>query len=283
MPCPLRVWLPAHESHAVTVLSVIGNISRDLAVYPGGRRYEQLGGAALHVAQAASEAGLVGAPVSVIGRDLDWIRADPRLASLELAHVKVAPGPSCAFRLTYTAGGKLASTECSFGVAELLTSHCLRAIGHHDEYHVCCRRPLDVRTVLRRLVSAGLAFSADFHLASASDLLRTAAPFLPHATVVFVNATEFVTLRALMDAGRLAAVVVTDGAHEARLLRYGRIIATAQPTDTLPVEVTGAGDILSGTFLAARVRGLTDEGALYEGVTAASQSIRVPGLAIMGS
>jgi sugar/nucleoside kinase (ribokinase family) len=267
----------------VTVLSVIGNISRDLAVYPGERRYELLGGAALHVARAASQAGLASAPVSVVGRDLAWIRADPRLASLDLTHVKVALGPSCAFRLTYSADGKLASTECSFGVAELLTAHCLTVIGHHDQHHVCCRRPLDVRTVLGRLVSAGLTFSADFHLASASDLLRTAAPFLPGATVVFANAAEFATLSALMDVGRLAAVVVSDGSCQARLLRYGRVTATAQPAHTVPVEVTGAGDILAGTFLAARMRGLSDDGALCEGVTAATQSIRVPGLAIAGS
>ena len=76
----------------MTVLSVIGNISRDLAIYPGDRRYELLGGAALHVARAASQAGLACAPVSVIGRDLAWIRADPRLARLDLTHVKVALG-----------------------------------------------------------------------------------------------------------------------------------------------------------------------------------------------
>jgi sugar/nucleoside kinase (ribokinase family) len=283
MSRPLRVWLPAHRGRAVTVLSVIGNISRDLAVYPGNRRYELLGGAALHVARAASRAGLVCAPVSVIGRDLDWIRADPRLASLDLTQVRVAAGPSCAFRLTYIADGKLASTECSFGVAELLTSHCLTAIGRHDRFHVCCRRPLDVRAVLGRLVSSGLTFSADFHLASASDLLKTAAPFLPHATVVFVNAAEFAILSTLMDVARLAAVVVSDGPCEARLLRYGRVTATVQPAHTLPVEVTGAGDVLAGTFLAATARGLGDGAALREGVTAATYSISLPGPAIADS
>jgi sugar/nucleoside kinase (ribokinase family) len=262
----------------VTVLSVIGNISRDLAVYPGDRRYELLGGAALHVAQAASQAGLVCAPVSVIGRDLDWIRADPRLASLDFTQVKVVPGPSCGFRLTYTADGKLASIECSFGVAELLTSHCLTAIDHHDRFHVCCRRPLDVRSVLGRLVSSGLTFSSDFHLASASDLLKKAAPFLPHATAVFVNAAEFTTLSDLMDVARLAAVVVSDGPCEARLLRYGRVTAAVQPAHTLPVEVTGAGDVLAGTFLAATARGFSDDRALCEGVAAATYSISLPGL-----
>ena len=83
-------------------LAVLGNISRDLAIYPDGRQFELIGGAALHVAQAASRAGLAAAPVSVIGADLGWIRGDPRLARLDLTSVKVVPGPSCAFTLTYT-------------------------------------------------------------------------------------------------------------------------------------------------------------------------------------
>ena len=54
------------------LLSVIGNISRDLIVYPGTRT-EMLGGAALHIALAASRAGLRAAPVAVLGTDLGWI------------------------------------------------------------------------------------------------------------------------------------------------------------------------------------------------------------------
>jgi sugar/nucleoside kinase (ribokinase family) len=80
----------------VSVLGVMGNISRDIAVYPGGRSFELLGGAALHVARAACRAGLTSAPVSVIGTDLRWVRDDPRLADLDLSHVEVVAGASCA-------------------------------------------------------------------------------------------------------------------------------------------------------------------------------------------
>jgi sugar/nucleoside kinase (ribokinase family) len=267
----------------VTALSVIGNISRDLAVYPDGRRYELLGGAALHVAQAAARIGLASAPVSVIGPDLDWIRGDSRLASLDLTHVKVAPGQSCAFRLSYTAEGKLAAADCSFGVAELLTGHCLSVIGRHDWYHVCCRRPLDVHAVLDHLVKAELKFSVDFHLTSPRELISVAVPFLPQAAAIFVNTVEFTTLGALMDPARLAAVAVSDGPHEVMLLRYGRITAITQPPRVFPVEVTGAGDVLAGTFLAVTAQGLSDGDALRAAVTAAAQSIGAPGLAIAGS
>jgi len=266
----------------VSELAVLGNISRDLAIYPGGRQFELLGGAALHVAQAASRAGLAAAPVSVIGADLGWIRGDPRLAGLDLTSVKVVPGPSCAFTLTYTGAGKLAGIDCSFGAAESLTSHCLTAIGHHGQYHVCCRRPLGVRAVLGRLARAGLIFSADFHIASARELISAAAPFLPQARVVFVNAAEFTTLTALTDPACLAAVVISDGPREVILIRHGDAAVTIRPPDTFAAEVTGAGDTLAGTFLASVARGLGDGDALRAAVAAAARSIRGPGLAITG-
>lgn len=266
----------------MTGLAVIGNISRDRAVYADGRRFELLGGAALHVARAASRAGLASAPVSVIGTDLGWIYADPRLADIDLTHVKTATGASCAFALTYTAAGKLARVDCAFGAAESLTSHCLAVIGQHSSYHVCCRRPLDVPAVLGRLARDGLEFSTDFHLASAGDLIAAAVPFLPHATAVFVNAAEFAILKTLTDPADLAAVVVSDGPREVILLRHGSPTAAIWPPDYSPVEVTGAGDTLAGAFLAGRARGLGDGDALRAGVTAASQSVRAPGLAISG-
>ncbi len=264
-------------------LAVIGNISRDLAVYPDGRRFELLGGAALHVARAAARAGIASAPVSVIGADLAWVRTDPRLAGLDFTNVKVVPGRSCAFTLTYTAAGNLARTGCSFGAARALTSHCLTVIGNYDQYHVCCRRPLDVPAVLVRLTHAGLAYSVDFHLASARDMISASVPFLPQATAVFVNAAEFAALRARIDPGQLALTVVSNGPREATLLRYGQVTATVRPPATPEVEVTGAGDTLAGAFLAYTSLGGDDGNALRAAVGAAARSLREPGLAVSGS
>ena len=133
------------------------------------------------------------------------------------------------------------------------------------------------------MTHAGLTYSADFHLASARDLITASVPFLPQATAVFVNAAEFATLRSLIDPGQLAVVVVPDGPREATLLRHGRITATIQPPGTSPVEVTGAGDTLAGTFLAGVTLGASDGDALRAAVSAAAESIREPGLAISDS
>lgn len=261
-------------------LGVIGNISRDQAIYPGRRDVELLGGAALHVALAATRAGLSSAPVAVIGSDLGWIRDDMRLTDLDLSCVEVTRGRSCSFRLIYDENGHLTDTGSSFGVAVHLTRHALAVVGRHRSYHVCCRRPLDVRIVLGRLVSAGIPFSVDFHLASAALTMPVADTDVPHASVVFVNATEFAILGHATDPGRLKAVVISDGPRPAIMLRSGRVVASVLPPHTSMIEVTGAGDTLAGTFLAASARGLGDQAALEAAVSAAAKAVSGPGLVI---
>jgi len=261
-------------------LGVAGNISRDLAVYPGGTRIEMLGGAALHVGLAAARAGLPAAPVSVIGRDLGWIAGDPRLAGLDLHHVQVVPGRSCAFRLTYDETGNLASTRASFGVAAALTPHVISMIGSHSAYHVCCRRPLDAPIVLGRLAAVGIPFSLDFHLASASMIIPAASTFLPQASAVFVNAAEYAILAQVTDPGTLTTLVISDGPRPAVVLRRGQEAASAVPPAAAVAEVTGAGDTLTGTFLAASARGLSCQAALDEAVNAASVAVASAGLTI---
>jgi len=261
------------------LLGVVGNISRDLAIYPG-TRIEMLGGAALRIALAAGRAGLRAAPVSVAGTDLSWITSDPRLAGLDLRHVKVTPGQSCSFKLTYDATGRLADTESSFGAAAGLTAHVLSVLGSLPACHVCCRRPLDAPAVLGLLAELGIPFTVDFHLASADVLMPAASLALRAARAVFVNAAEFSILAQVTDPGSLQTVVISDGPAAAIVLRHGRQVASAVPPVTTVTEVTGAGDTLTGTFLAAYARGLDCQAALAEAVTAASREISRPVLAI---
>lgn len=261
-------------------LGVIGNISRDRAIYPGGRQRELLGGAALHVALAATRAGLPSAPVAVIGGDLGWIRDDVRLADMNLSCVEVTFGRSCSFRLNYDGSGHLTDTGSSFGVAANLTRHALNVLGQHRSYHVCCRRPLDVPKVLGRLVDAGIPFSIDYHLASAAVMMSATDAAVTHASVVFVNAAEFATLGRVIDPGRLRAIVISDGPRPVIMLRSGRVVASVLPPRARVIEVTGAGDTLAGAFLAACAGGLGDQAALETAVSAAAEAVSGPGLVI---
>lgn len=261
-------------------LGVIGNISRDHVSYPTGRSAWLLGGAALYVALAATRAGLPAAPASVIGTDLGWVTSDPRLAELDMSDVEVVPGPSCAFSLSYDRDGTLTDTGASFGVSQRLTAHALSLLDSRPGWHVCCRRPLDAQPVLSYLTSAGTPFSVDFHLASAADLMPAVRVALTRATTVFVNAAEFSVLSRAADARDLPLVVISDGPRQAVSMRRGRVTATAVPPAMVVAEVTGAGDTLAGTFLAAAAAGLDDQGALQAAVRAAAESVASTGLAI---
>jgi sugar/nucleoside kinase (ribokinase family) len=64
------------------------------------------------------------------------------------------------------------------------------------------------------------------------------------------------------------------------MLRFGRVVASVLPPDASAVEVTGAGDTLAGTFLAACARGLGDQAALAAAVGAATEAVSGPGLVI---
>jgi sugar/nucleoside kinase (ribokinase family) len=265
-------------------LGVIGNISIDTALYPGGQRHDLLGGAALHVALAAAGAGIHASPISVVGGELLHLRTDPRLAELDLAQIlTVHDGESARFEITYNETGEVTGIDSRFGVAERLTEHAVRVIAgrEFDHWHVCCRRPLDSAQILTLLMTADATFSLDFHLASIHEQFTAAAPALRRTNLVFVNASEYASIRHLSE--RLVvkppfAVVVSDGPRPATLLRNGRTVATARPDHSPVSEVTGAGDTLAGTFIAQNAQGAGDQEALDAAVAAASKTAESPGL-----
>ena len=263
-------------------LGVIGNVSRDRASYPDGRRYTFIGGAALHVALAAHRAGMKASPIAVIGEDLVSPLMNRKVGGLDLSYIKVAMRPSCTFRLEYGQGDQLTSAECDFGAAEENTAHALSVLGRHDGYHICCRRPLKARLILEQLVRLGACFSADFYLTSAASLIPAVVDFLPYAKTVFINAAEFEVLRTACDPCELPSIVVSSGPHIAYLLRHGCITATAKPPEAAVSEVTGAGDTLAGTFLAVAAAGLSDAEALDAAVHAAARAVSSPGITISG-
>ncbi|MFI9230895.1 PfkB family carbohydrate kinase [Streptomyces rimosus] len=253
-------------------ISVIGNISRDHIRYPDGHSGHYLGGAALHIALAAARAGAHAAPVAVIGDDLALLTREPDLACLDWSALRHATGNSAAFAMVYDTHAAVRCTSATYGVSHQLTAHALGHLARHpgDFYHLCCRRPLHVPALLSRLATAGARFSADFFLPSARPLLAAAAPWLPAADWIFVNAAEYRLLARTVDPAVLSGVVVTDGPRPARLLHHARPVAEACPPTTTAVELTGAGDTLTGTFLARRLAGASPAAALEAAVTAAA-------------
>jgi len=117
---------------------------------------------------------------------------------------------------------------------------------------------------------------------SVSSRLRTfesiaaAESALPLANVVFVNAAEYELLTGAISARDLREVLVTDGPRPAQLIRSGRCVTRVTPPRVRTIDVTGSGDTLAGTFLAARATGLDDAAALECAVRAASAHAASP-------
>ncbi|MGW3952897.1 PfkB family carbohydrate kinase [Streptomyces sp. NPDC004752] len=266
----------------MTRLDVIGNVSRDVTRYPDHRGGARLGGAALFVALAAARAGRPAAPVCVLGDDLAHVPQAAGLEGIDWSARGEAEGPSARFGLEYDLMGELVDIRTDYGVAERLTGHALAHVERHPEsqYHLCCRRPLDVAAVLDRLVRHGAVFSVDFFLPSAEDMIRTAVPWLDQASTVFVNAAEYQLLRSNTDTAALPEIVVTDGPRTAQVWVFGQQAASVLPPPRPPREVSGAGDTLAGTFLAHRSRGATPAQALAEAAEAAAHFVTAPSLPI---
>ncbi|AXI79071.1 PfkB family carbohydrate kinase [Peterkaempfera bronchialis] len=266
----------------MTRLDVIGNVSRDVTRYPDHRGGARLGGAALLVALAAARAGRPAAPVCVLGGDLAHLPQAPGFDRIDWSAHGPAEGPSTRFDLEYDLRGELVAVRSDYGVADRLTQHALAHVNRHpgSQYHVCCRRPLDTGAVLNRLVHHGAAFSVDFFLPSAEDMIRAATPWLSRAGTVFVNAAEYRLLRSITDTAALPHIVVTDGPRAARVWAFGQQVASVVPPPRPPREVSGAGDTLAGTFLAHRSQGAPPARALAEAVAAAACYVAAPSLPI---
>lgn len=128
------------------------------------------------------------------------------------------------------------------------------------------------------LAQGTIPFSLDFFLPSADESIAAAESVLPLADVVFVDAAEYELFTGAIPARDLREVLVTDGLSPAQLTRSGRCISRVTPPQVTTVDVTGSGDTLAGTFLAARATGLDDETVLECAVRAASAHAASPSL-----
>jgi sugar/nucleoside kinase (ribokinase family) len=274
--------LSSRASVSLNQLGVVGNISIDRSNRDGISDTTSIGGAALYVALAAARAGLASRPLSLVGTDLNTIWHHPLFSTLDLSGVRTVAGRSTVFTLAYDANEVLVGAEADYGVSAQLTDHALEQIRARRDgcYHVCCRRPLDITRVLDVLVRAVTPFSLDFFLPSAVESITAAASALPMAQVVFVNAAEYDLLTTAVSTRDLREVLVTDGPRPAQLIRSGRCVLRVTPPQVSTIDVTGCGDTLAGTFLAARTAGFNDAVALEWAVRAASRHATIPAIQV---
>jgi sugar/nucleoside kinase (ribokinase family) len=105
---------------------------------------------------------------------------------------------------------------------------------------------------------------------------REVRAMMRHADIAFMNRTEGEILRDIT--AEIPMVVLKRDAEGAELLVHGARHAFVPAPAVSVVDVTGAGDVVAGTFLASLVSGKGAEEALSAAVHAASQSITKEGI-----
>jgi 2-dehydro-3-deoxygluconokinase len=140
-------------------------------------------------------------------------------------------------------------------------------------------------TLVKRTRAAGgrisFALNVRPRLAPSLAVLRDAATA---ADLVFASAEDATLVYGSVDnavaalAGTARELILTDGLHGATLYTPNGTVSQKPPTVDV-VDAAGAGDALSGAYLAARTRGECEETALLEGVVASALSCRTFGCA----
>lgn len=251
-----------------------------------GRITRLPGGVAMNIAMALSRIGLSPKLLSAVGRDTE---GDALIAA---CHVR-GLGTDLIYRSDDLPTDQYMAIEGANGlIAAIADAHSLEAAGDK------ILRPLEqlptpytgavaldgnlTLDLLSHIARSPLLAHADLRVAPASPgkALRLS-PFLQsgHGTL-YVNLeeagllcqTEFQTsaeaAATLLDRGAARAVVTNGGKPATVATPAGTVTQTPPPVSV--IRVTGAGDTFMAAHIAAELRGLAPDAALYEALNAAA-------------
>jgi sugar/nucleoside kinase (ribokinase family) len=231
-------------------LTIVGNISRDTAWYGTSKKGPFLGGAGLNVAWAIAQQGYRPRLISVLSLQ-DKMLLDKLHQSIDTTSIQLLAGETCQFTLYYSEHGHLHDLISSFGVALALDAYIQQIPLMPAHYHICCRLPLHPEFLLARLWQEELPFSLDFISSSITTQVTFCQEWIASASCVFVNHQEFAVLSRIYDVQRIAMLIVTNAHDPVRVMCHGKEIYQQECARFRVAEVTGAGDVFTGTFLAA--------------------------------
>lgn len=255
-------------------LLVIGNVSADY-IHIRDDEFVCWGGGGLNTAIGATLAGAQTRLISCVGADADGLVAQLADMGVDVG-IAVSSLSTCRFTLTYDIEGTLSSCTSAYGAASELTEHAARQIGR-GHHHVCARTPLQPEMALAAIAAAGQPFSLDLTGTSLRTLAPRVEPYLGTATHLFLNMSEYQTLRQIGLADRPPRVVVTDAGRTVRILRHGCVTVEMPVDPARVVEPTGAGDVFCGGVLAGHLAGWSDEESVAVGCGLARRSLAAAG------
>ncbi|NJE54419.1 carbohydrate kinase family protein [Thermococcus sp. 21S9] len=245
-------------------LVVLGHVSIDTIVFPGGGRIEMPGGAAAAVATSASLAGAKVGLVTKVGEDFprEWLE---KLAQyVDIRGVQILPGKTIHIWVIYKPDGSVES-PVEMGVAERMGETPIPGDYLKAKiFHVAPIPPEEQLKVLERL--EGKKVSLDFNPTYYEDYRRKPGlvrELVSRSYMVSPNEKEAKLITGLDDVRKSAEELYSWGAELVVITRgeKGVLIYDGDFHEfpALPVEgeidPTGAGDAFAGGFLAGLVKG----------------------------
>lgn len=263
-------------------LIFIGYTNIDINITPKGQTTLP-GGAAYFAAIAASRITRPIGLVTRIGTDFDPQFLLTRVLP-EGIHI-IADKPTAKSTQVYHSATDLTDRDISLDWGVAPDIHPLDIPNHWLSFakilHIATMPPFQQKVFLDYLKihapQAKISIDTDIFLLKNPTSKKEVETNFRKADVIFANRREYESLRKIIDQAPEAIIKLDQ--EGARLLRHGKIIATAHTKRVEPMDSTGAGDIFAGTFLACRLQGETDEKCLGKAVEIATQSVTKYGVA----
>lgn len=125
--------------------------------------------------------------------------------------------------------------------------------------------------IRNHMPQAIISIDSDKYLLSEKHNISLVSKNFLASDIIFVSRKEYEILEPIVLKHPYAVVKVdADGA---KILKYGHEIYSCKANRVIPVDVTGAGDILAGSYIASLSIGKSEEESLQMSVDLATQSI----------
>lgn len=283
-----------NSNHQSPRFVVIGYANHDVNRFSDGTEQFCVGGGGYFAALAASRVVPDAALVTRVGEDFNLV---PLIGRVVCDAVSVVPSGKTALSLQiYHNPHDLTdrSIDLKPGVNPGITASDIPGswVAHASVILVSTMMPAQQRGVVEALVAKKRAETLSLEgaairlpiIAVDSDLCwlkdeesaREVRAMMRHADIAFMNRTEGEILQDLIP--QIPLVVLKRDAEGAELLVWGKRQSFVPAPEVSVVDVTGAGDVVAGTFLASLVSHRGAEESLVAAVQAASQSITKEGI-----
>lgn len=249
-------------------VAIVGDIAWNQDITPLGNRISP-GGAAYYSAVGASCFSDKVGVVARVGSDFNTTLLTDKGINVEGVH-KVKDGKTCRFVITQYDNGREFSADR--GIAAIVDTTILPKSYLSAKFiHLPTQLPehallwLDVFRCRNNV-------SVDTFEQFVKDYPELSREMCHRASLIFINEEELQTLHQLGELLSQAPIILKKGSLGASYIDQSESISVPAPS-VIPVETTGAGDILAGAFLAQRAKGISIETSLVFAVHLASRSV----------